>query len=160
MPHSFFQRIFGQKQSGSHGESQSPGKGTANSPGAAEAPTPESTGLEDPERQTLQELVRRRKANFVREFVQSQPVKKVNSLFAFVDLKDPFTPSEVAGQELPGPILSILSAKQFDSVFLFHTPHTRENALATKDEISRKYPEMPHPKDCNCQFQIRKIIRL
>jgi len=147
MPHSFFQRIFGQKKSGSHEESQSLGKGTVNSPGAAEAPTPESTGLEDPERQTLQELVRRRKTNFVREFVQSQPVKKVNSLFAFVDLMDPFTPSEVAGEELPGPILSILSAKEFNSAFLFHTAHTRENALATKDEISRKYPE------CRVQLQ-------
>src|SRR5438046_1285608 len=31
----------------------------------------------------------------------------VNSLFAFVDPKDPFTAGEIAGEEVPGPILSI-----------------------------------------------------
>ncbi len=69
------------------------------------------------------------------------PAAKRKSLFAFVDPKDPFAPGEIAGEELPGPILSIMSAKQFDSLFLFHTPHTRGNALSTKDEVSRRYPE-------------------
>ena len=69
------------------------------------------------------------------------PAAKRNSLFAFVDPKDPFAPCEIAGEELPGPILSIMSAKQFDSLFLFYTPHTGENALSTKDEVSRRYPE-------------------
>lgn len=73
--------------------------------------------------------------------------KKVNALFAFVDLKDPFTPSEIAGEELPGPILSILSAKQFDSVFLLYTPQTRENAVATMDEIERRH------KGCRVKWQ-------
>jgi len=70
---------------------------------------------------------------------------ELNSLFAFVDLKDPFAPGEVAGEELPGPILSIMDAKQFSSVYLFYTPHTRENALATKTEATQRYPE------CNVQ---------
>ncbi len=65
----------------------------------------------------------------------------VNSLFAFVDPKDPFTPGEVAGEQLPGPILSIMSAKQFRHLFLFHTPHTRENAVATEKEVSSRYPD-------------------
>jgi DNA-binding NtrC family response regulator len=66
---------------------------------------------------------------------------KLNSLFAFVDLKDPFAPGEVAGEELPGPILSIMDAKPFSPVNLFYTPHTRENALATKAEATQRYPE-------------------
>jgi transcriptional regulator with PAS, ATPase and Fis domain len=65
----------------------------------------------------------------------------VNSLFAFVDPKDPFTPGEIAGEQLPGPILSIMSAKQFRHLFLFHTPHTREHAAATEKEVSGRYPE-------------------
>jgi DNA-binding NtrC family response regulator len=138
MPHSFFQKIFGQKKSDSHGGSQSFGKEAVKNPGAAEATTPESTDTEALERQTLDP-----------EAQTSQPVKKVNFLLAFVDLTDPFTPSEVAGEELPGPILSIMSAKEFDSAFLFHTPHTRENALATEDEMSRKYPE--------CRVQLRQL---
>src|SRR5437867_2810325 len=103
------------------------------------------------------------------EILNFQPTAKVNSLFAFVDLKDPFSPGEIAGEELPGPILSILSAKQFDSLFLFHTPHTRENALATKTEVSRRYPDcsvvMYHlpvsdPKDYSSVMgYLAKIVR-
>ena len=73
----------------------------------------------------------------------------VNSLFAFVDPKDPFTPGEVAGEQLPGPILSIVSAKQFRHLFLFHTPHTREHAIATEKEVSRRYPE--------CQIAVHEL---
>ena len=75
--------------------------------------------------------------------------RKVNSLFAFVDPKDPFTAGEIAGEDLPGPILSILSARQFNSLFLFHTPHTRENALATQKEISHRYP--------GCRIRIHEL---
>src|SRR6266436_2214378 len=75
------------------------------------------------------------------EIQNFQPTTKVNSLFAFVDLKDPFTPGEIAGEELPGPILSIMSVKQFGSLFLFHTPHARENAVSTTQEVARRYPE-------------------
>src|SRR5215469_8239282 len=62
-----------------------------------------------------------------------------SSLFAFVDLKDPFTGGEIAGEELPGPILSIISARKFNSLHLFFTPHTRTNALATTNEITRRH---------------------
>jgi transcriptional regulator with AAA-type ATPase domain len=91
-----------------------------------------------------------------REEQASEAEGKLNSLFAFVDLKDPFAPGEVAGEELPGPILSIMDAKQFSSIYLFYTPHTRENALATKAEATQRYPEctvklhelpIPDPKD-------------
>jgi transcriptional regulator with AAA-type ATPase domain len=69
------------------------------------------------------------------------PAAKPN-LFAFVDLADPFfSGGEIAGEELPGPILSILSARKFGSLFLFHTPHTRENALATVKEVTARYPD-------------------
>ena len=63
------------------------------------------------------------------------------TLFAFVDLKDPFAPNEIAGGDQSGPILSILAYRPFNQVFLFHTPHTRTNALATHDEIVRRFPE-------------------
>ena len=56
---------------------------------------------------------------------------------------------EVAGEELPGPILSIMSAKPFGRLFLFHTPHTRENAAATEKEVSGRYPE--------CQIVVHEL---
>jgi transcriptional regulator with AAA-type ATPase domain len=62
------------------------------------------------------------------------------TLFAFVDLKDPFTPGEIAEEPLPGPVLSILAARPFTDVFLFHTPHTRDNAQATLRHIEERYP--------------------
>ena len=73
----------------------------------------------------------------------------VNSLFAFVDPKDPFTPGEIVGERLPGPVLSIMSAKQFQHLFLFHTPHTREHAVATEKEVSSRYPE--------CQIVVNEL---
>ncbi|HXJ07273.1 MAG TPA: RNA repair transcriptional activator RtcR family protein [Candidatus Acidoferrum sp.] len=78
-----------------------------------------------------------------------QPATKQNSLFAFVDPKDPFAASEIAGEQLPGPILSIMSAKQFRHLFLFHTPHTRERAVATEKEVSSRYPE--------CQIVVNEL---
>ena len=65
---------------------------------------------------------------------------KTHSLFTFVDLKDPFAPGEIASEDLPGPILSILSAKPFDSVFLIYTLGTRGNASATEAEIAQRHP--------------------
>ena len=62
------------------------------------------------------------------------------TLFAFVDFKDPFTPGEIAEEPLPGPVLSILAARLFTDVFLFHTPHTVENAGATAREIRKHHP--------------------
>lgn len=79
----------------------------------------------------------------------SGAMTNVNSLFAFVDPKDPFTPGEIAGEQLPGPILSIMSAKQFRHLFLFHTPHTREHAVATEKEVSSRYPE--------CQIVVHEL---
>ena len=79
-----------------------------------------------------------------------QTATKRNSLFAFVDPKDPFTASEIAGEQLPGPILSIMSAKQFRHLFLFHTPHTREHAVATEKEVSSRYPE--------CQIVVNELL--
>src|SRR4249919_3038138 len=61
-------------------------------------------------------------------------------LLSFVDLKDPFTPGEIAGEPAPGPVLSILSAQPFAGVFLFHTPQTRENAETTVREIAERHP--------------------
>jgi len=126
MAESFLQRLFGQSKRGR----DAPSLGLIPTSDLARQAELKSQGSQ-PEVQT------------------SQPVTKVNSLFAFVDLKDPFTPGEIVGEELPGPILSIMSVKQFGSLFLFHTPHTRENALSTKDEVSHRYPD--------CRIAVREL---
>ncbi len=96
------------------------------------------------------------------------------TLFAFVDPKDPFMPSEIAGEDQPGPILSLMAARQFDFLFLFHTPHTRTNAIATHEEVRRRHEkcrvtirELPvsDPKDYSALMgrlarEVRQITRL
>lgn len=94
------------------------------------------------------------------------------TLFAFIDFKDPFTPGEIAEEPLPGPVLSILAARQFTDVFLFHTPHTAENAEATVHEVRKHHPgcrvdvidlSVSDPKDYSAIMgalgrQVRKIV--
>ncbi len=105
MAMSFLQRFFG------------PSKRSHDAPSVGLTPTSGAAGQAEPKSQEVQPEV------------QDVPVTaKRNSLFAFVDPKDPFSPGEIAGEELPGPILSIMSAKQFRFLLLFHTPHPRQCA--------------------------------
>ena len=62
-------------------------------------------------------------------------------LFAFVDHKDPFMPAAIAEEELPGPILSILGARAFDRVHLFHTPQLAQAADSTEAAIRIRWPQ-------------------
>ena len=96
------------------------------------------------------------------------------TLFAFVDPKDPFMPSEIAGEDQPGPILSLTAARPFDFLFLFHTPHTRTNARSTQEEVRRRHEkchvtlqELPvsDPKDYSglmgrLAHEVRQITRM
>jgi len=72
--------------------------------------------------------------------MSSQPTHVNRALFTFVDLKDPFVQGEVADEVLPGPVLSILSAKPFDELFLFHTPHTLSQTEATRIAVADRFP--------------------
>lgn len=122
MSHSLFQRLFRQKKRGS--EARSPSLGDT-VPG-----TPSGDAADQEERKPLESGPGTQNTG---------AGTKVISLFAFVDTTNPFTPGEITGLDLPGPILSILSAKRFDSVFLLYTPQTRENAFATEAEIARRH---------------------
>jgi len=126
---SFLQKLFGQKKRGSDAVSLSI-RDTARSVFNREMP---ASNIAD------QEKGEPLKSGSAAE--NTGAGTNVNSLFAFVDPKDPFTPGEIAGEQLPGPILSIMSAKEFQHLFLFHTPHTREHAVATEKEVSNRYPK-------------------
>jgi hypothetical protein len=118
MLRSFVQRLFGQRKHDKDAESLC-FKGPAN-----ELVEPEPSSGDAAHQEGKEPL----KFSPARE--NTEAVTRVNSLFAFVDLKDPFTTGEIAGDELPGPILSILSTRRFNSLFLFDT---RRNRLA--DEL-------------------------
>src|SRR4030042_2708890 len=60
----------------------------------------------------------------------------MNVLLTFTGFHDPYFVGLVDPDEQPGPILSLLSTRPFDHVFLFDTPSTSKITQATKDAIS------------------------
>lgn len=65
-----------------------------------------------------------------------------NILLTFTGSHDPYTKSVVAGEEQPGPILTALSAQEFDRAVLFSTPKMLEVTEATVDAIEAVAPEI------------------
>lgn len=60
----------------------------------------------------------------------------MNALLTFTGFHDPYFFGLVDRDEQPGPILSLLSTRSFDHVFLFDTPSTSKVTQATKKVIT------------------------
>jgi transcriptional regulator with PAS, ATPase and Fis domain len=58
-------------------------------------------------------------------------------LLTFTGFHDPYFKGLVDQEEQPGPILSLLSARSFDHIFLFDTPSTQRVTEETKNAISK-----------------------
>ncbi|HPA84234.1 MAG TPA: RNA repair transcriptional activator RtcR family protein, partial [Deltaproteobacteria bacterium] len=59
----------------------------------------------------------------------------MNVLLTFTGFHDPYSKGLVDQEEQPGPILSLLSTRSFDHIFLFDTPNTKKFTQDTKDAI-------------------------
>lgn len=64
----------------------------------------------------------------------------MNVLLTFTGFHDPYFLGLVDQDEQPGPILSLLSVRPFDHIFLFSTPNTSKITASTKDAISGLHP--------------------
>ncbi|HEY3443439.1 MAG TPA: RNA repair transcriptional activator RtcR family protein [Paludibaculum sp.] len=64
------------------------------------------------------------------------------TLLAFVDYQDPYVQSLVGDEEQPGPVLTLLDTGAFETVALFHTPHTEAQTRATEEEIHARHPRV------------------
>ncbi len=53
-------------------------------------------------------------------------------LLTFTGFHDPYFKGLVDQEEQPGPILSLLSMRSFDHIFLFDTPTTRKGTFFTR----------------------------
>jgi DNA-binding NtrC family response regulator len=62
-------------------------------------------------------------------------------LLTFTGFHDPYFKGLVDQEEQPGPILSLLAARQFDHIFLFDTPSTQRVTQATKTAISQLHQQ-------------------
>ena len=58
-------------------------------------------------------------------------------LLTFTGFHDPYFKGLIDQGEQPGPILSLLSTRSFDHIFLFDTPSTQKVTQETKDAISK-----------------------
>jgi len=58
-------------------------------------------------------------------------------LLTFTGFHDPYFKGLVDQEEQPGPILSLLSKRTFDHIFLFDTPNTQKVTQETKEAISK-----------------------
>ena len=65
-----------------------------------------------------------------------------NILFSFAGFHDPYTKTAVEGEEQRGPVLTALTAHEFDRVILFGTPRTLTITAATAEALRAIAPEM------------------
>lgn len=65
-----------------------------------------------------------------------------NVLLTFTGFHDPYFKGLVDQEEQRGPILSILSARSFERVFLFDTPTTRDISSQTSEAIKTLFPKI------------------
>ena len=64
-----------------------------------------------------------------------------NALLTFTGFHDPYHESLITGEEIEGPILSLISLRQFHQVLLLSTPNTKIFTEKTKEAIVAKHPK-------------------
>jgi len=87
--------------------------------------------------------------------VKTQPAERhTNHLFSFVDFKDPFADSEIAGEEQIGPILSIMTIKHSTrrSSSILHTQFSRTSSSREQKELTI------HPKRCRSETIMARVL--
>lgn len=63
----------------------------------------------------------------------------MNALLTFTGFHDPYFKGLVDQEEQPGPILSLLTTRSFEHIFLFDTPSTHRITEETKDAIRERH---------------------
>lgn len=58
-------------------------------------------------------------------------------LLTFTGVHDPFAEVSAAGEKVAGPVLTVASAQQFDSIHLLSTPDMAANSTQTKEELQK-----------------------
>lgn len=66
----------------------------------------------------------------------------MNILLTFTGFNDPYSLGLVGEEEVPGPILSLTTARRFDRVILFSTPNTEKHTSATQSVLREAHASM------------------
>jgi len=77
-------------------------------------------------------------------------ITKMDILLTFTGFHDPYFKGLIDKEEQPGPILSLLTTRSFNHIFLFDTPSTRRATTETKAAIAKRHHEsVVHVLDIN-----------
>ncbi|MFC1497168.1 RNA repair transcriptional activator RtcR family protein [Verrucomicrobiota bacterium] len=63
-------------------------------------------------------------------------------LFTFTGFHDPYAVGLIGDDQQPGPVLSLVSARQFDKVILFSTPTTEIHTQDTEAALKERHPKL------------------
>ena len=63
-------------------------------------------------------------------------------LLTFIGFNDPYSLGLVGEEEVPGPILSLITARRFNRLILFRTPNTEKHTSATQSVLKKVYPSI------------------
>jgi len=66
----------------------------------------------------------------------------MNILLTFTGFNDPYSIGLIGEEEVPGPILSLITARKFDRIILLSTPNTGKNTSATRSVLEKAYPSI------------------
>ena len=66
----------------------------------------------------------------------------MRTLLTFTGFHDPYAMGLIADEEQPGPILSLINARQFERVVLFSTARVETNSRGTLDAIRELHPSI------------------
>jgi DNA-binding NtrC family response regulator len=66
----------------------------------------------------------------------------LKTLLTFTGFHDPYSVGLIGDEEQHGPILSLVSARDFDRVVLFSTPTTADHTTATREALEQLQPEL------------------
>ena len=66
----------------------------------------------------------------------------MRTLLTFTGFHDPYAMGLIGDEEQPGPILSLINARQFERVVLFSTARVETNSRGTLDAIRELHPSI------------------
>ncbi|MGV8118317.1 MAG: sigma 54-interacting transcriptional regulator [Candidatus Xenobiia bacterium LiM19] len=66
----------------------------------------------------------------------------MNTLLTFTGFRDPYDSGLIEGEEVMGPILTLLKAREFGRIYLFSTPNTKRNTVETVETLNAHYSSL------------------
>jgi DNA-binding NtrC family response regulator len=80
--------------------------------------------------------------SITRDSVLRDRENAMNILLTFAGVRDPFNAEMVQDSCTDGPVLSLLKERSFETIYIFTTPNTLDNARSLQTEIGTHWPDI------------------